>query len=97
MKEESYQCPDCQKFYKEHDRFIREFPNFKQQQELNSASIQSFRSLCSKVKEELHNQSSDKDIKNKAVENNKHISDIEIKDAIKELSNINAYLYFIGA
>ena len=78
-------------FIKEHDLFIREFPTFKQQQELNWASIQSFRTLCSKVTEVLHNQLSDKDFKNKSVENNKHISDIEITDAIEELENVNSY------
>lgn len=97
MKEEPCQCPDCQKFYKEHDRLIREFPTFKQQKELNWATIQSFRTLCSKVTEELNNQLSDKYIKDKSVENNKYISDIEITDAIKELENVNAYLYSIEA
>lgn len=48
-------------FIKQHDRFMREFPTFKQQQELNWPSIQSFRTLCSKVTEVLHNQLSDKD------------------------------------
>ena len=61
LKEEPCQYPDCQKFYKEHDRFIREFPTFKQQQELNWASIHSFSTLCSKGTEVLHNQLSDKD------------------------------------
>ncbi len=97
MKEEPCQCPDCQKFYKEHDRLIREFPTLKQQQELNWASIQSFRTLCSKVTEELQNQLSDKDNKDKSVENNTHISDMEIADAIEELENVNAYLYSIEA
>ena len=94
MKEEPCQCPDCQKFYKEHDRLIREYPTFKQQQELNWASIQSFRTLCSKVTEELQNQLSDKDNKDKYVDN-KHISDLEITDAIEEIENVNAYLYSI--
>ena len=89
MKEEPCQCPDCRKFYKEHDRLIREFPTFKQQQQLNWASIQSFRTICSKVSEELQNQLSDKD-KN-------HISDIEITDVIEDLENVNAYLYSIEA
>ena len=89
MKEEPCQCPDCRKFYKEHDRLIREFPTFKQQQHLNLASIQSFRTICSKVSEELQNQLSDKD-KN-------HISDIEITDVIEDLENVNAYLYSIEA
>ena len=97
MKEEPCQCPDCQRFYKEHDRLIREFPTFKQQQELNWASIQSFRTLCSKVTEELQKQLSDKDVEENFVENNKHISDIEITDVIDELDNVNAYLYSIEA
>ena len=97
MKEEPCQCPDCQRFYKEHDRLIREFPTFKQQQELNWAYIQSFRTLCSKVAEVLDNQFSDKDFRNKSIENNKHISDIEITDAIEEFENVNAYLYSIEA
>ena len=96
MKEETCQCSVRQKFYKEHDRLIREFPTFKQQ-ELNWASIQSFRTLCSKVTEELQNQLSDKDIQDKSVQNNKHISDMEIAYAIEELDNVNAYLYSIEA
>ena len=97
MKEEPCQCPDCQRFYKEHDRLIREFPTFKEQQELNWASIQSFRTLCSKVSEELESQLSIKDIKDQSLPNNKHISDIEITDAIEQLENVNAYLYSIEA
>ena len=53
MAEEPCQCSDCQRFYKEHDRLIREFLTFKQQQELNWASIQSFRTLCTRITEEL--------------------------------------------
>ena len=75
MTEEPCQCPDCQRFYKEHDRLIREFPTFKQQQELNWASIQSFRTLCGKVTEELEKQLSEKDIKNKL---NKDIKEDQI-------------------
>ena len=97
MKEEPCQCADCQRFYKEHDRLIREFPTFKHQQELNWASIQSFRTLCSKVTEELQKQLSDNDIKEKSVENNKHISETEITEALEELDNVNAYLYSIEA
>ena len=82
-------------FIKVHYRFIREFPTFKQQQELNWAFIHFFSTLCSKGTEVLHNQLSDKDFKNESVENNKHISDIEITDAIEELENVNAYLYSI--
>lgn len=84
-------------FIKECDRIIREFPTFRQQQELKWASIQTFRTLCSKVIEVLHNQLSDKDFKNKSVENKKHISDKEITDLIEEFENINSYLYSIEA
>ena len=97
LKEEPCQCPDCQKFYKEHDRLIREFPTFKQQKELNWASIQSFRTLCSKVTEELQNQLSLSDNTDNSVVTNKHISDIEITQALEELENVNAYLYSIEA
>ena len=97
MKEEPCQCPDCQRFYKEHDRLIREFPTFKQQQELNWASIQSFRTLCSKVTDELQKQLSDKITLGDSLEDNNHISDTEITDALDELENVNAYLYSIEA
>jgi len=56
LAEEPCQCSDCQRFYKEHDRLIREFPTFKEQQELNWASIQSFRTLCTKVTDELQRE-----------------------------------------
>ena len=97
MKEEPCQCPDCLRFYKEHDRLIREFPTFKQQQELNWASIQSFRTLCGKVTEELEKQLSEKDIKNKLNKDIKDTSDLEITHAIEELENVSAYLYSIEA
>ena len=95
--EEPCQCSDCQRFYKEHDRLIREFPTFKQQQELNWASIQSFRTLCSQVTDELQNQLSDQYNEGTPVEGEKHISSKEITDAIDELENVNAYLYSIEA
>ena len=97
MTEEPCQCSDCQRFYKEHDRLIREFPTFKQQQELNWASIQSFRTLCSAVTEELHNQLSDKKTENNAIGCKQNISDTEITNMIDELENVNAYLYAIEA
>ena len=93
MAEEPCQCSDCQRFYKEHDRLIREFPTFKQQQELNWASIQSFRTLCSKVTEELQKQLSNKD----SIGEDKCISNLEIAEALDELENVNAYLYSIEA
>ena len=49
------------------------------------AFIQSFRTLCRKVTEELQNQLSDKNNKEKYVDNNQYISDQEIIDAIQEL------------
>ena len=97
MTEEPCQCPDCQRFYKEHDRLIREFPTFKQQQELNWASLQSFRTLCGKVIEELQKQLSERQSNEDITLDERHISDAEINDAIDELENVNAYLYSIEA
>ena len=53
MPEEPCQCPDCQRFYREHDRLIRENPTLRQQQELNWAALQSFRTLAGRALEEL--------------------------------------------
>ena len=97
MAEEPCQCPDCKRFYKEHDRLIREFPTFKQQQELNWASIQSFRTLCSKVTNELQRQLSEKESNEDKIPEEQHISDIEITEALDELESVNAYLYSIEA
>ena len=97
MTEEPCQCSDCQRFYKEHDRLIREFPTFKQQQELNWASIQSFRTLCSKVSDDLQKQLSERKINKDISQHEKHISDIEITEALDELESVNAYLYSIEA
>ncbi len=97
MTEEPCQCPDCRRFYKEHDRLIREFPTFKQQQELNWASIQSFRTLCSKVINELQRQLSERESNNDISSEKKHISDSEISEALDQLENVNAYLYSIEA
>ena len=97
MTEEPCQCADCQRFYKEHDRLIREFPTFKQQQELNWASIQSFRTLCSKVSNELQGQLSERESNEDMSLEEKHISDIEISEVLDELESVNAYLYSIEA
>ena len=97
MIEEPCQCSDCQRFYKEHDRLIREFPTFKQQQELNWASIQSFRTLCNKVTNELQRQLSERESSEDIMLQEKHISDLEIVEALDELESINAYLYSIEA
>ena len=95
MAEEPCQCSDCQRFYKEHDRLIREFPTFKQQQELNWASIQSFRTLCTKVTIELQKQLSERESNKDISLEKKHISDLEISEALDELESVNAYLYSI--
>ena len=97
MTGEPCQCSDCQRFYKEHDRLIREFPTFKQQQELNWASIQSFRTLCSKVTQELQRQLSEREDNEDISSGEKHFSDIEITEALDELESVNAYLYSIEA
>ena len=97
MTEEPCQCSDCQRFYKEHDRLIREFPTFKQQQELNWASIQSFRTLCTKVTDELQKKLSETQLNQNSNLDDQHIPDREITEALDELENVNAYLYSIEA
>ena len=97
MPEEPCQCSDCQRFYKEHDRLIREFPTFKQQQELNWASIQSFRTLCSKVTNELQIKLSERESNKDINLEEKNISDEEITEALDELESVNAHLYSIEA
>jgi len=98
VSEEPCQCSDCQRFYREHDRLIREFPTLKQQQELNWASIQSFRTLCGKVTEELQKRLAYKnDKEHKNCDDGNICTNDELEDAINELENINAYLYSIEA
>ena len=97
MAEEPCQCSDCQRFYKEHDRLIREFPTFKQQQELNWSSIQSFRTLCTKITDELQRELSERESNEDICSEEKHISDTEIAEALDELESVNAYLYSIEA
>jgi len=90
LAEEQCQCSDCQRFYKEHDRLIREFPTFKQQQELNWASIQSFRTLCTKITDELQRELSERESIEDISLEGKHISDTEITEALDELESDNA-------
>ena len=97
MTEEPCQCSDCQRFYKEHDRLIREFPTFKLQQELNWASIQSFRTLCTKVTEELQRELSERESNKDIISEEKHISVEDLTEALDELESVNAYLYSIEA
>ena len=97
MTEEPCQCSDCQRFYREHDRLIREFPTLKQQQELNWASLQSFRTLCGKVTEDLQKKLSEFERSNDLeVDKNQHNVN-QLTDSINDLENINAYLFSIEA
>ena len=97
MTEEPCQCSDCQRFYREHDRLIREFPTLKQQQELNWASIQSFRTLCGKVSEELQKEIADLQKGIEEVDINNSQNNSELVETLSEIENINAYLYSIEA
>ena len=100
VPEEPCQCPDCLRFYREHDRLIREFPTLRQQQEINWAALQSFRTLCGRVLEDLQ-----KNLNSNASdlpEDNDQTGTIEKKEksitqVISDLENINAHLYSIEA
>tara|TARA_B100000965_G_scaffold386295_1_gene388422 strand:- start:215 stop:673 length:459 start_codon:yes stop_codon:yes gene_type:complete len=100
VSEEPCQCPDCLRFYREHDRLIRESPTLRQQQEINWAALQSFRTLCGRVLEDLQKQlnsnsetKSEQDIKTGSVEREEK----SITQVISDLENINAHLYSIEA
>ena len=100
MPEEPCQCPDCLRFYREHDRLIREFPTLRKQQEINWAALQSFRTLCGRVLEELQKKINSNS-SNKSEENS-HKGSIEKKEksitqVISDLENVNAHLYSIEA
>ena len=100
MTEEPCQSPDCQRFYREHDRLIREFPTLRQQQELNWAALQSFRTLCGRVLEDLQKQISRQNFEGPA-ENLEggvceHVNET-IHQVIADLENINAHLFSIEA
>ena len=97
MSQEPCQCADCQRFYKEHDRFVREFPTFKQQQELNWASIQAFRTLCNKVTDDLQKQLRESELNKNTTVTNQDINNSELNEAINDLEDVNAYLYSIEA
>ena len=97
MTEEPCQCADCQRFYREHDRLIREFPTLKQQQELNWSSIQSFRTLCGKVTDELQKKLAEIDSRAEDSLQDINCNYEEISETLGQLENINAYLYSIEA
>ena len=100
VPEEPCQCPDCLRFYREHDRLIREFPTLRQQQEINWASLQSFRTLCGRVLEDLQKKlnpnssdQSEESFQTGTIEK----TDKSITQVISDLENINAHLYSIEA
>jgi len=100
VPEEPCQCPDCLRFYREHDRLIREFPTLRQQQEVNWAALQSFRTLCGRVLEDLQKQlnsnasnKSEEKLKTGNIDNQEK----SITQVISDLENINAHLYSIEA
>ena len=100
VSEEPCQCPDCLRFYREHDRLIREFPTLRQQQEINWAALQAFRTLCSRVLEDLQKKLNS-NLSDQCEENSK-TGTIENKEksitkVICDLENINAHLYSIEA
>ncbi|AII47889.1 hypothetical protein KR52_01770 [Synechococcus sp. KORDI-52] len=103
MPEEPCQCPDCQRFYREHDRLIRESPSLRQQQELNWAALQSFRTLSGRVLEDLQKQHGSRksaDATAKPAAAGAQVSEESgdaLQQAIADLENINAHLFSIEA
>tara|TARA_Y100001968_G_scaffold78922_1_gene70205 strand:+ start:58 stop:510 length:453 start_codon:yes stop_codon:yes gene_type:complete len=100
MPEEPCQCSDCLRFYRQHDRLVREFPSLRQQQEVNWAALQSFRTLCGRVLEDLQkkvnlnssNQFED-NCQNRIIDK----KEMSLRQVISDLENINAHLYSIEA
>ena len=100
MPEEPCQCPDCLRFYREHDRLIREFPTLRKQQEINWAALQSFRTLCGRVLEDLQkkmNSNSSNQSEENFQEGTTEKKEKSITQVISDLENVNAHLYSIEA
>ena len=100
VSEEPCQCPDCLRFYREHDRMIREFPTLRQQQEINWAALQSFRTLSGRVLEDLQkqiNSNSSNQIDENFKKGTLEKKEKSITQVISDLENINAHLYSIEA
>ena len=103
MPEEPCQCPDCQRFYREHDRLIRECPTLRQQQEHFWASLQSFRTLSGRVLEDLQKQNSSSFDESPQDQSSQSVTNSDIAEeranslhkAIADLENINAHLFSI--
>ena len=100
VPEEPCQCQDCLRFYREHDRLIREFPTLRQQQEINWAALQSFRTLSGRVVEDLQKQLNSNSSKKSDEKLNTGILEKQektITQVISDLENINAHLYSVEA
>ena len=100
VPEEPCQCPDCLRFYREHDRLIREFPTLRKQQEINWAALQSFRTLCGRVLEDLQkkmNSNSSNQFEENFQEVTTEKKEKSITQVISDLENVNAHLYSIEA
>ena len=100
MPEEPCQCPDCLRFDREHDRLIREFPTLRQQQEINWAALQSFRTLSGRVLEDVQKQLNSHESNKSQEKLNNEITDKKEKSitkVISDLENINAHLFSIEA
>jgi len=107
VPEEPCQCPDCQRFYREHDRLIRENPTLRQQQELSWAALQSFRTLAGRVMEELQKQQEASEAAPEqpaaahavpAANGGQAADEADpLQQAMADLENINAHLFSIEA
>ena len=103
VPEEPCQCPDCQRFYREHDRLIREFPTLRQQQELNWAALQSFRTLSGRVLEDLQKQQGTRQPTESSGGQQSSAAGVvdesgdALQQAMADLENINAHLFSIEA
>jgi len=96
LPEEPCQCPDCRRFYREHDRLIRENPSLRQQQELNGAALQAFRTLAGRVLEDLQkNQAQSADAAAPAAAGAVPTEDNSLQQALGDLETINAHLFSI--
>ena len=96
MPEEPCQCPDCRRFYREHDRLIRENPSLRQQQELNWAALQAFRTLAGRVLEDLQkNQTQSGDPSPPSQVGAVPTEDNSLQQALADLETINAHLFSI--
>ncbi|MHA3960342.1 hypothetical protein [Synechococcus sp. LTW-G] len=102
MPEEPCQCPDCQRFYREHDRLIRENPTLRQQQELSWAALQSFRTLAGRVLEDLQKTTPEPGVDSApaaaaAGGPQEASAQDALQQAVSDLENINAHLFSIEA